>query len=166
MYSVDRVIDDIDIEELLGFAISTFDINARVVSDTGNVVDTSIRDVVMHECHNSLFPELTQMLNSHYKANVLQFDLLSYGIGGHFIYHRDSNPKSETRVRDISTVTMLEKSNDLIGGDLVIDYDGVEHTVVLEVGDTVSFDSTLLHKVTPVEKGTRIVLVCWLNKVK
>ena len=65
--------------------------------------------------------------------------------------------------RRFSTVTLLSKSDDLEGGDLLVYYENENYiNTSLEVGETVIFYSSTNHKVTPITKGGREVLVGWI----
>lgn len=57
----------------------------------------------------------------------------------------------------------MHKTEDLEGGDLIIyDKNGEQINTELEVGETVIFYSSAFHKVTPITKGGREVLVGWI----
>lgn len=92
---------------------------------------------------------------------VKELEHLEYGINGHFKAHIDV--VSSKSPRRFSTVTLLSKTEDLEGGDLIV-YDKDENQINtnLEVGETVLFYSTTVHKVTPITKGGREVLVGWI----
>ena len=65
--------------------------------------------------------------------------------------------------RVYTTVTMLDKSDDLEGGNLVVyNDDGSVVTINLGIGETAIFRSNLVHEATEVIRGTRKVLVAWL----
>jgi len=96
-----------------------------------------------------------------YKVN--QFDYLKYGVNDHFKKHQDQIGDDNVN-RVFSTSTIIEVSDDLEGGDFII-YDelGTEIQTSLEVGETIFFRSNKWHKVTPVTKGERSVLVAWIG---
>lgn len=100
------------------------------------------------------------------KYYVNQFDYLKYGVNDHFHKHRDqwTSDEVDKDTRLFSTSTIIAMSDDLEGGDFVI-YDEQDNPTVtsLEVGDTIFFESDRWHKVTPVTKGERIVLVAWMG---
>lgn len=132
--------------------------------------DYSKRKTTRVGTHHSMFPEACQEIEAHVNdgSRVAQFDILIYNIGGKFTRHRDESRKiSETRQRKWSTITLLDKSDDLIGGDLVVfddKDDEVGRVIDLKVGETVVFDSrTVYHEVTEVTQGQRISLVAWLK---
>lgn len=92
-----------------------------------------------------------------------EFNYLMYNKGDHFKKHKDVVGSANPRV--YTTVTLIKKSDDLVGGDLLIwDKNNNEHKIDLNVGETVVFKSTSFHQVTPVESGTRESLVVWINK--
>jgi len=94
---------------------------------------------------------------------VTQFDYLKYGVNDHFKKHQDQIGDDKVN-RVFSTSTIIEVSDDLEGGDFII-YDelGTEIQTSLEVGETIFFRSNKWHKVTPVTKGERSVLVAWIG---
>ena len=135
--------------------------------------------------HSSMFPEASKQFEEWIGdgTKVGQFDLLVYKKGSKFTPHTDNyastkDPDSERPIRGTdrihSTSTVLYKSDDLVGGDLVL-YDDTTKTckrsselgngnvIDLEVGETVLFEPDRWHEVTEVENGTRICLICWLK---
>lgn len=92
---------------------------------------------------------------------VKEIEYLQYGIGGHFVKHDDVVPMKNPR--RFSTVTMLSKTDDMEGGDLLLfDKNDNIYNVSLNVGETVVFYSSILHQVTPITCGGREVLVSWV----
>jgi hypothetical protein len=94
---------------------------------------------------------------------VTQFDYLKYGVNDHFKKHKDQLGDDEVN-RVFSTSTIIEVSDDLEGGDFIM-YDELDTEIKtsLEVGETIFFRSNRFHKVTPVTKGERSVLVAWIG---
>ena len=69
--------------------------------------------------------------------------------------------------RRLSTSTLISESTDFEGGELILfDDHGNEINPGLEVGETILFDSRRAHKVNPVTKGIREVLVAWFSLVQ
>jgi|TARA_R110002167_G_scaffold58768_1_gene166268 hypothetical protein len=94
---------------------------------------------------------------------VTQFDYLKYGVNDHFLKHKDQIG-DDKKSRVFSTSTIIEVSDDLEGGDFIIyDESDTEIKTSLEVGETIFFPSDKFHKVTPVTKGERSVLVAWIG---
>jgi len=99
-----------------------------------------------------------------------QMEFIHYkGTGQTFHPHTDDLPMGETHGRLYTSVTMLEKSDDLMGGTLnvwlpregtVLHWDG-KYMVDLEVGETIMFPAYFLHEVTPLVQGERKVLISW-----
>ena len=99
-----------------------------------------------------------------------QMEFIHYsGVGQTFMPHTDDLPNGETHGRLYTTVTMLEKSDDLIGGTLkvwvpregtVMGWDG-QYWIDLEVGETIMFPAYFMHEVTPLVQGDRRVLISW-----
>ena len=63
-------------------------------------------------------------------------------------------------------VTIIEQSEDLLGGDTLVLEDresGRFHKINVDIGETVWYDHDILHAVTNVERGNRKVLVTWMK---
>jgi PKHD-type hydroxylase len=90
----------------------------------------------------------------------MQFTVYSGNELGHYDWHLDSIPNSETP-RKLSFVLQLSDPNDYEGGELQLMHSTNPKTVRKEKGFTVIFPSYTLHRVTPITKGTRKTLVVW-----
>jgi predicted 2-oxoglutarate/Fe(II)-dependent dioxygenase YbiX len=114
-----------------------------------------------------LIEEFCSELNSKHIPSTLvvkEMEYLKYGISDHFKKHIDNSPnKKSTKIRRFSTITMLSKTDDLEGGDLLLfDENDDTYNASLEVGETILFYSSTLHQVTPITCGGREVLVSWV----
>ena len=74
---------------------------------------------------------------------------------GFYKSHRDTT--GDTKYRKMSTICSLTDPDEYEGGCLVFDELGLEFK--LKKGQVIIFDSSLLHRVTPVTNGTRTVLI-------
>lgn len=165
MYFIQNVLDEFDIQDLLEvFAETEYEL-ATVHGPHGQpILDTKYRNTRIFNSAVLLFPDISLKFLSlieKYDRNPEMYipwemNFLEYTKGSLFTCHRDKN---STNGRVFSTVTLLYKSDDLVGGDLIID----NQTVNLEVGQTVIFPSETLHEVTEVKRGKRNVLVCWIH---
>lgn len=82
--------------------------------------------------------------------------------GGHYDWHQDIGP-GELSIRKVSVTIQLSDTDDYEGGDLEILRGGSPEKTIRGKGATVIFPSYLLHRVTPVTRGTRRSLVLWLG---
>lgn len=83
--------------------------------------------------------------------------------GGHYTWHLDRGGSTSDTPRKLSLVLQLSDPSEYEGGDLEI-FDGpVPSKVDKEKGLISAFPSFILHRVTPVTKGTRKTLVVWLT---
>ena len=85
---------------------------------------------------------------------------LNYVEGSWTKMHSDDDAVSFTGV------TIIEQSDDLIGGDTLVLEDresGRFHKINVDIGETVWYDHDILHAVTNVERGNRKVLVTWMK---
>jgi predicted 2-oxoglutarate/Fe(II)-dependent dioxygenase YbiX len=116
---------------------------------------------------NEILVNYCQELGSHHLPSTLivkELEYLKYKISGHFKPHHDAIPnENPKKIRRFTTITLLSKTDDLEGGDLIV-FDGNTNPIntMLEVGETILFYSTTYHQVTPIKKGGREVLVAWI----
>lgn len=139
-----------------------------------NSVDASIRNSISKNLDPKDFLDLNKLLenychdfdNKHIASTlkVKELEHLKYGIAGVFEKHHDVNSsKKQNEIRRFTTVTLLSKTDDLEGGDLIV-FDDNKNAIntEMEVGETVLFYSSTIHQVTRITKGSREVLVAWI----
>ena len=90
----------------------------------------------------------------------LQF--LLYEIGDKYNYHLDIGPGKHS-LRKLSIVIPLSSEESYEGGELLIKIGEKEKSIPLKQGHAILFPSYILHKVTPVTKGRRFMLVGWMK---
>ena len=90
----------------------------------------------------------------------LQF--LLYEVGDKYNYHLDLGP-GKNMLRKLSIVIPLSSQESYEGGELLIKIGVKEKSVPLKQGHAILFPSYILHKVTPVTKGKRFMLVGWMK---
>lgn len=83
-------------------------------------------------------------------------------VKGHYDWHIDSGP-GEPATRKISVTVQLSDPKDYEDCQLVINNHGTELVATKERGSVHLFPSYMLHKVTPISKGTRYALVIWIH---
>jgi PKHD-type hydroxylase len=66
---------------------------------------------------------------------------------------------------DVSFTVFLNSASDYEGGELVLERPEGEQSFKLEAGDAVVYPSTSLHRVDPVQRGTRLVAVGWAQSL-
>jgi PKHD-type hydroxylase len=96
-------------------------------------------------------------------ADPLQ--LLKYNVGGHYGWHLDIGSDAHM-YRKLSFVIPLSPPESYDGGELIVKAGNKERIVPLEQGKMILFPSFILHKVTPVTRGERYMLVGWLRGEK
>ena len=104
-------------------------------------------------------------------TNMWNYDIWGYndqlqytiyeGNGGHYDWHADLGPSISNR--KLSCVLQLSDPNDYDGGELELNSGAGSIKIEKKKGRIVFFSSFVLHRVTPVTKGTRISLVTWLS---
>ncbi|MDJ0572813.1 MAG: Fe2+-dependent dioxygenase [Pleurocapsa sp. MO_192.B19] len=64
---------------------------------------------------------------------------------------------------DVSFTLFLNSPQDYEGGELVIEGVQEEQSYKLEAGSVIVYPSTTLHRVNPIARGTRLVVVGWVQ---
>lgn len=152
---LDCVDEDIFIHEKAGATSGTDDVSEEYRGTSQRV-----------GVHYNMFPDAKRELEEWVGdgTEVKQFDLIVYRKGSRFIRHIDDYTGDERRIH--STSTVLYRSDDLVGGDLIL-YDSRDDDsgtkMNLEVGETLLFSSDRWHEVTEVTQGVRICLISWLK---
>lgn len=91
----------------------------------------------------------------------LQFTEYYASENGHYDWHQDSGPNTSAP-RKMSIVIQLSDPADYEGGELQILASREPINVDKKLGLATVFPSFMLHRVTPVTKGTRRSLVAWI----
>lgn len=86
----------------------------------------------------------------------------SYQVSGKYDFHVDVALLANDRT-DLSFTVFLNDPNSYEGGQLEIQMEGGDQTFKGTAGQIIIYPSGLMHRVTPVTSGERLVLVGWLN---
>ncbi len=137
--------------------------------------DLKIRDSFVHfifpnQITSWIFERLAGAINV-VNDQFFKFDLYSMeqGLqftryqepGQHYQWHIDRGMNSGTRKLSLSM--QLSDPSEYEGGDLELWFGGEPVVATRERGYTAYFPSYVMHRVTPVTKGTRYSLVCWIS---
>ena len=112
----------------------------------------------------TLFQDANRMLFGVDLTKIFNIQYTEYhgNTKGFYHTHMDSYLGSgELSDRKLSMTIQLSDSNEYEGGDLVIKSSDKENHYKLGRGDALVFPSWILHKVTPITKGKRRVVVGW-----
>ena len=107
-----------------------------------------------------LRPQLTEIL-------FRQYEFIRYegNSGQTFKAHTDDNEEASGHGRFLTSVTMVDKSEDMRGGLLKVwTPDGREFIVDLDPFETIIFPAYYWHEATPVLNGRRVVLISWAER--
>jgi len=134
---------------------------------------SSIKWIPQNDNWSWLYDKLMEQVVEANKA-VWNFDLISaneliqyteyYDVaGGHYTWHQDIGPGIGS-LRKVSITVQLSDTDDYEGGNLEI-WSGGENVKVAPRGrgNVVIFPSYMMHRVTPVTKGTRKSFVLWVG---
>jgi PKHD-type hydroxylase len=94
--------------------------------------------------------------------SIVRLMLSRYDSGMHYGSHVDDAMMSGQRT-DLSFTVFISGTEDYEGGELVIDEPAAERPYKLDTGNMLLYPSTSLHRVEPVTKGQRLVLVGWIR---
>ena len=116
---------------------------------------------------NLLWEYILKVNNKSFKINVennseVQFTEYCSEDNGHYDWHQDIGP-GELSIRKVSVTIQLSDSNDYEGGDLELLRGATPEQTIRGKGVAVLFPSYMLHRVTPITRGTRRSLVLWLG---
>jgi|TARA_B110000908_G_scaffold19741_1_gene22263 Rps23 Pro-64 3,4-dihydroxylase Tpa1-like proline 4-hydroxylase len=176
----DYILSNKDIKTIKRFMNTTQGAKAEVYGKEGTTggTDADTRDTIRYNFDFRDWPTIAKKFSDYISIDNLetnQFDLLEYGEGMFFTVHQDNmggNVHQQHTAHNMtgrvwSSSTMIDCTDDLEGGDLII-YGPLmpsnnKMTVKLKKGQTVFFPSHFFHEVTPVTKGRRKVLVAWVG---
>jgi len=173
-----KIFSEEQIERLLEFA---FDSSGYAPGATARgegkplSYDKKVRDVLVSnlplmdnlDINNELIKFASEIndsitLETHFCKEI---QALKYGPGGHFVKHNDTLDVNR-KPRTTTTITLLHKSDDLEGGDLILygDKPGLPAlNTALELYESIVFPSSHFHECTTITKGERIALVTWVH---
>ena len=181
LYIKQKIINPESLQEVLENTEQEYEQASLYNSKKKSHVDKDVRSTWVKNIKFQDYPEIEHALatligilddqKDPMDYHMLEMQVLKYGKGDHFKYHRDIIIKDDKHEKTLgrraySASTILYQSEDLQGGEFDIwtkDKEGsVKHRVPLEVGETILFDSYTYHQVNQVKQGTRISLVTWL----
>lgn len=177
LFVKDKIIPEYLFEDILYELQNVIGFDSMIkIDDHSNVIDIKkdLRNSISKRLKIYEFLDLNKLLenfckklnNKHIPSTLMvkELEYLKYGISGHFKPHNDVVPNENQKlIRRFTTVTLLSKTDDLEGGDLIV-FDKNKNAIntMLEVGETILFYSSTQHQVTPITKGGREVLVAWI----
>ena len=147
---------------------------AKVIGDEygrGQISDARVCDHVSIQHLHS--PDISMALNNAARydwgidfpddAWFAQFEFIRYqNPHDRFERHVDDNPEATTSGRIFTSVTMINRSDDLEGCELTVwTPNEKEYVIDLEEGETVMFPAWYFHQANALYKGSRVVLISW-----
>ena len=177
-----KIVDDVFIKKVESY-MKWQKVETATISDKGK--DNQITDVRRSKIHWMDNPEFERVLVPIYEElatkvreindvywryaingwEAFQYTEYDESYKGHYDWHSDIGPKCvfEDQTRKISFSLGLNDADEYEGGELELklgSYDR-ENVYKLSKGEVLVFPSHILHKVTPVTKGFRKVIVGW-----
>ena len=131
------------------------------------MVDNRYKDTLM-PLYDELTTKIREVNDSRWRLLVDGWDAFQYteydeSYKGHYNWHVDyvMTPPNEPLSRKISFSLGISDIDDYEGGELSTKMDRNERSYKLDKGEIFVFPSWMLHRVTPVTKGKRKVIVGW-----
>jgi predicted 2-oxoglutarate/Fe(II)-dependent dioxygenase YbiX len=115
------------------------------------------------------FEEINEVIEKEFGGKIVDCNYLRYDVGDFLVPHKDTYDGSVVDMdgryldRTYTIVTMVDKSEDLEGGILVLrDSENGYSYHDLDIGETISFPAGMIHECTLVTQGYREVYVTWV----
>lgn len=120
------------------------------------------------ELQHSLVSALTSHVDfapSAYAKSMMPFIVSESANNGGYGDHIDDALMHDQQIvrTDLSCTIFLNDPLDYEGGELVMNFGGVEMEFKLNAGDAIMYPSTTLHRVNPVTAGSRKVALTWIE---
>lgn len=120
------------------------------------------------ELEQCLLSSLTQhpdFSGTAYAKAMMPFIISESTLGGGYGDHIDDALMVNNAVlrTDLSCTIFLSPPEEYQGGELVMNFSGVEMAFKLNAGDAIIYPSTTLHRVNPVTSGSRKVALTWIE---
>jgi predicted 2-oxoglutarate/Fe(II)-dependent dioxygenase YbiX len=110
-----------------------------------------------------ILPKISS-LDSNIISLPKEVNIVKYNKGDYFKKHSDvsSNDGIQKRLKTI----IIQLSDNTYDGCILKVYENhtTNHICSSEIGNTIIFDSAHKHEITPMLKGERYALVCWIGK--
>mgnify|MGYP001193495143 CR=1 FL=1 len=117
------------------------------------------------EMYQEIIPIALEVNREHWKYQLDSHDslqLLKYTPGCHYDWHMDLG-SGQHETRKLSFIIGLSPAESYEGGEVIFKVGPENKAIKIEQGKMITFPSFVLHKVAPVTKGERYVLVGWLR---
>lgn len=173
IFSIDQILDPdelADIKEILEHAEFvdgklTAGWHAKLVKNNQQLKAGTTQKVLKAKIRTGLLKNA--LFQSAIRPKSIHSILFSqYNLGMSYDTHVDNalmeSPTGLSR-SDISLTIFLNSPQDYDGGELVIEGVQSEESFKLDAGSAIVYPSTTLHRVNPVTKGKRLVVVGWVQ---
>ncbi len=131
------------------------------------MTDAKYKDILIPLYHE-LATKIRQVNNNQWGLSIEGWEAFQYSeydesYKGHYEWHTDYGMKqlNQPLSRKVSFSLGISDENDYEGGELLLKKDMNPQSFKLDRGEIIIFPSWMLHKVTPVTKGLRKVIVGW-----
>jgi PKHD-type hydroxylase len=123
---------------------------------------------ISEQIEQNLLATLTQhpqFSGAAYAKAMMPFIISKSTLGGGYGDHIDDALMVNNAVlrTDISCTIFLTPPEEYEGGELVMNFSGIEMAFKLNAGDAIIYPSTTLHRVNPVISGSRKVALTWIE---
>lgn len=121
---------------------------------------TKANEWIYHRCIDLVTEANSNLFHVDLSEIFEEIQFTVYDTGEHYDWHVDLGLKNYTGLRKLSISVQLSDPGDYDGGRLEFDHYTESD---IRQGTAVVFPSFIRHRVTPVTRGTRYALVCWVS---
>jgi len=161
IYRLD-LLDEIDLKKITKFNTDIFAESKKEDLKNNLVLDDSTSGSIINRYLSQVINSREEFTSIFSLKAISQIYYLQYQKGMYYDYHIDNNPIGGINAH-YSVTCFLDDPNNYEGGELVVKIGDVETTFKEKAGTCVIYPSGCWHKVNPVTKGTRNVLVWWMQ---
>jgi len=164
---IDKLVERLSKEELSEARVGDGPDGEIIVSTRRAKIFWIPRTVEFMELYKTLAKGIQECNGNFYNFKIteiteqIQYTVYNEDDLGHYDWHLDMGENKAER--KLSLVLQLSDPSEYEGGELQIKTGFGELTAPKEKGSLILFPSYLLHRVTPVTKGTRRSLVLWIS---
>jgi PKHD-type hydroxylase len=175
-YTFSSGFSDLELEFIENIAAKVASQNASVLGSPEDITEyrrSTIKWLPITDESNWLYEKLFKFAdeanNTMWNFNIgdsvenIQYTIYDSSDAGMYDWHIDCGGTPPVCFRKISIVVQLTGPDEYSGGDLILKYGKHDTFIPKNKGRVVLFPSFMLHRVTPVESGTRKSLVLWLG---
>ena len=160
-----------DVDLFMDYIIDRKPVKAEIHKKNKEQTDKNVRDAEIYFIEPEqkrlyqILSKIAKSVNKYFKYDITGIEkaqIITYKAPSNgYEYHMDIGPDGTAATRKISMSLLL--NDDFEGGEICFRNSEYERCTLPEIGEAVIFSSFLPHKVKPITKGERFVVVAWFT---